>query len=419
MDHNEIIPNLFRTEHQKMIAVLIRSFGTEYLELAEDIVSDTFLAAAELWGLKGLPENPAGWLYVTAKNKALDYLRRSKLFREQIVPNLMAASASKPEEGTFDLDLSDAHVKDSQLAMIFVVCNPCINPQAQVALALNLLCGFGAEEIATAFMTDREVIYKRLQRAKLQLRIYNVQVESPTALQVKERMPQVLMTLYLLFSQGYYSEVTDKLIREDLCREAMRLLILMTESPITALSSTYALLALMCFHASRFDARMGDNGDIILYQDQNRALWEQPLIDKGRFYMAKAMEKHKDWYSGVSRYHLEAGIAFWHSFPEEHPQKWHEVLGLYDQLIEMEYTPMAALNRAYAYSKTHGKAKAIVETENIGLHNHHLYHSLLGELYGGVDLERAQFHLERARDLAKSPDARRILDEKLRVLGKS
>lgn len=414
MDHQEIIPNLFRTEHQKMISVLIRSFGTEYLEVAEDIVSDTFLAAAELWGLKGLPENPAGWLYVTAKNKALDYLRRNKLFREKISPTLIAGS--NPGSESFELDLSETHVKDSQLAMLFVVCDPCNKPVAQIALALNLLCGFGAEEIATAFLTDREVIYKRLQRAKQQLRLQQVQVEQPSASQIKERLPEVLMTLYLLFSEGYYSEGADQLIREELCREAMRLMILLTESSLTALPSTYALLALMCFHASRFDARMDTNGEVILYQDQNRTLWEQPLIDKGRFYMHKAMEKAPDGPPEITRYHLEAGIAFWHSFPEEQQQKWPQILRLYDQLLLLEYSPMAALNRAYALSRVAGKACAIQEAEKTGLDNHHLYHSLLGELYTDEDDQKARWHLQKAIELAKSVDGRRMLDGKLRIL---
>lgn len=414
MRQQEIIPNLFRTEHQKMISVLIRSFGTEYLEVAEDIVSDTFLAASELWGLKGLPENPAGWLYVTAKNKALDYLRRNKLFREKIAPNVMADT--KPGMEQFDLDLSEAYVKDSQLAMLFVVCNPCNKPVSQIALALNLLCGFGADEIAAAFLTDREVIYKRLQRAKQQLRLNRIAVEQPSAAQIKERLPEVLMTLYLVFNEGYYSEAANKLIREDLCKEAMRLMILLTESPLTALPATYALLALMCFHASRFDARLDNNGQVVLYQDQNRKLWEQPLIDKGRYYMHKAMEKKQEMTPEISRYHLEAGIAFWHSFPEEQQQKWPQILKLYDQLLLLEYSPMAALNRAYALSKVEGKTAAILEAEKIGLKNHHLYHSLLGELYEGVADEKAKFHLEKAREMAKSADARRILDGKLRIL---
>jgi len=410
MQQQSILPHLFRTEHQKMISVLVRYFGTAYLEVAEDIVSDTFLAAAELWGLKGLPQNPAGWLYVTARNKALDHLRRDKVFREKISPNLTAAAKSDME--AFELDLSEPHVRDSQLAMLFVICDPCNKPVAQIALALNLLCGFGAEEIANAFLTDREVIYKRLQRAKKQLKDKQLAVERPSESQIKERLPEVLLTLYLLFNEGYLSEGAGAVIREELCQEAMRLTILLTESPLTALPATYALLALMCFHGSRFDARLDVNGGIVLYQDQDRALWDQQLINQGRHYMQLAMTDSK----AVTKYHLEAAVAFWHSFPEEHPDKWPQILQLYEQLLKLDYSPMAALNQVFALSKVEGKKKALSAAAKVHLDNHYLYHSLLGELYTGVDSARAIWHLQKAIALARSAEGRRILDGKLRIL---
>ena len=410
MEQQKVLPHLFRTEYQKMIAVLVRLFGTQFLEVAEDIVSDSFLAAAELWGLKGLPENPAGWLYVTAKNKALDHLRRNKIFRDKVTPQVALSRASSAED--FDLDLSDTHVKDSQLAMLFVVCDPINNPAAQVALALNLLCGFGASEIASAFLTDREVIYKRLQRAKKMLQDKALDVQQPSERQIKDRLPQVLLVLYLLFNEGYFSEGADNVIREELCQEAMRLVILLTESPLTALPSTNALLALMCFHSSRFDARQDTNGALVLYQDQDRTAWDQQLINKGRYYLQKAMTAE----APASKYHLEASIAFWHSFPEEQPQKWTQILQLYDLLLEQHYAPMTALNRIYALSKVAGKQKALKAMAEIHLDQHYLYHSLLAELYMGEDNQKAEQHLHLAKQLAKSPGGRRILDGKLRIL---
>ncbi|GAB3351278.1 RNA polymerase sigma factor [Arachidicoccus ginsenosidivorans] len=410
MEQQKVLPHLFRTQHQKMIAVLVRLFGTQFLQVAEDIVSDCFLAAAELWGLKGLPENPAGWLYVMAKNKALDHLRRNKIFRDKVTPQLKLSTTSSAED--FDLDLSDTHVKDSQLAMLFVVCNPINKPAAQVALALNLLCGFGASEIASAFLTDRETVYKRLQRAKKLLQDKALSVEQPSENEIKERLPQVLLVVYLLFNEGYFSEGPDKAIREELCQEAMRLGILLTESPLTALPSTYALLALMCFHGSRFEARQDQRGELVLYQDQNRAAWDQQLINKGRYFLQKAMAEG----AAASKFHLEAGIAFWHSFPEEQPQKWEQILKLYDLLLKQQYTPMAALNRVYALSKVEGKQKALSAMAEIHLDQHYLYHSLLAELYTDMDNQKAAAHLRQAVGLAKSPAGRRILDGKLRVL---
>lgn len=415
MKSTEILPHLFRTEHQKMVAVLCRIFGTDYLEVAEDIVSDTFLAASELWGLKGLPKNPAGWLYVTAKHKTLDYLRRNQLFRDKISPQLVY-HAEKKVDFNFDLniDLSEKNIKDSQLSMLFVVCHPCNKPEAQIGLALNLLCGFGADEIATAFLTNREVIYKRLQRAKEQLRKEGIVIEGPSSNQIEERLPTVLMTLYLLFNEGYYSLSQDNNLRRDLCMDAMRLVILLTEHKQTALPSVYALLALMCFHASRFDARINRAGESVLYGDQKPELWEQGLIEKGRQYLNQATKNNMT----VSRFHIEAGIAFWHSYPGDYPQKWEQVLQLYNQLLIIEYSPVAALNRTYALAKANGKPAAIKEAEKIALEGNHLYHALLGELYTDVDGEKALWHLQRARKLVKTQAEMALMDRKINQLQK-
>lgn len=415
MKSTEILPHLFRTEHQKMVAVLCRIFGTDYLEVAEDIVSDTFLAASELWGLKGLPKNPTGWLYVTAKHKTLDYLRRNQLFRDKISPQLVY-HAEKKVDFNFDLniDLSEKNIKDSQLSMLFVVCHPCNKPEAQIGLALNLLCGFGADEIATAFLTNREVIYKRLQRAKEQLRKEGIVIEGPSSNQIEERLPTVLMTLYLLFNEGYYSLSQDNNLRRDLCMDAMRLVILLTEHKQTALPSVYALLALMCFHASRFDARINRAGESVLYGDQKPELWEQGLIEKGRQYLNQATKNNMT----VSRFHIEAGIAFWHSYPGDYPQKWEQVLQLYNQLLIIEYSPVAALNRTYALAKANGKPAAIKEAEKIALEGNHLYHALLGELYTDVDAEKALWHLQRARKLVKTQAEMALMDRKINQLQK-
>lgn len=409
MKNTEIIPHLFRTEYQKMVAVLCRRFGMEHIEVAEDIVSDTFLAASELWGIKGLPENPAAWLYVTAKNKTLDYLRRNNLFRDKISPQVAYQTEASTD---FEFDLSEKNIKDSQLAMLFVVCHPCNKPEAQVGLALNLLCGFGADEIATAFLTNKEVIYKRLQRAKLTLRKEKIEIEQPSLPEIEARLPVVLMTLYLLFNEGYYSISQDVKLRKDLCMDAMRLVILLTEYEPTCEPQTYALLALMCFHASRFDARINAAGDAVLYEEQDHSLWDGALIGRGRQYLHLAAQQK----GVVTRFHIEAGIAFWHSHPEDNEQKWEQVLQLYNQLLMMEYSPVAALNRTYALAKVKGKPEAIIEAEKIPMEGHHLYHALLGELYTGVDQHKALWHLQRARNLARSVTDINLMERKIDAL---
>ena len=408
MEQSELIPHLFRTEYRKIVAVLCKLFGIDHIETAEDIVSNTFLQAAELWGVKGPPPNPAGWLYIAAKNKTKDYLKRNANFRQNISKELSRISSTTEE---IEVDLSDQNIADSQLAMMFVICHPCNPTEAQIGLALNLLCGFGIEEIARAFLTNREVIYKRLQRAKEKLREEKIQIESPNSSAINERMSSVLLTLYLLFNEGYYSASEDVTLRKDLCLEAMRLTFLLTEHPQTNNPEVNALLSLMCFHSSRFEARLSEHGETILYDEQDHDLWNQELITKGEYYLNLASQGNK-----LSKFHLEAAIAYWHTIKEDTKEKWENILQLYNELLIIEYSPMAALNRTYALSKANGKAQAILEAEKINLTGNHLYHSLLGELYNGVDNVKALMHLEQALELAKSAADKNIISIKISQL---
>ena len=230
MQQPELIPHLFRTEYRKIVAVLCKLFGISNMEIAEDITSDTFLAASELWGLKGLPPNPVAWLYTVAKNKSKDYFKHHSIFLQKVAKEINYASDTSAE---FDIDLSTKNINDSQLAMMFVVCHPCNPVEAQIGLALSLLCGFGTDEIAGAFLSNKETIYKRLQRAKQKLREEKVEIKQPSCAEIEERLPAVLMTLYLLFNEGYYSASNDAVLRKDLCVEAMRLTCLLVENEQT------------------------------------------------------------------------------------------------------------------------------------------------------------------------------------------
>ena len=405
MQQTELIPHLFRTEYRKIVSVLCRLFGIEHIEIAEDIASDTFLLASESWGLKGLPENPTAWLYLVAKNKTKDYLKRHSLFTQTIFQEIKSAAPASEE---IEIDLSVKNINDSQLAMIFVACHPCNPAEARIGLALNLLCGFGVEEIANAFLTNKEVIYKRLQRAKERLRTEKIRIEQPALSEINHRLPAVLMTLYLLFNEGYYSSSQDITLRKDLCLEAMRLTYLLIENEQTSKPSANALLSLMCFHSSRFDSRLDQNGEIILYQDQDTDLWDQELIAKGEFFLDQA--SHGD---RISKYHLEAAIAYWHTNKADTKEKWENILQLYNQLLVIEYSPIAALNRTYALAKVYGKKEAIIEAEKINLAGNHLYHSLLGELYTGLDNTKAISHLQHAFILAKSTADKTLISNKI------
>ncbi|MEO6521258.1 MAG: sigma-70 family RNA polymerase sigma factor [Mucilaginibacter sp.] len=405
---NELIPHLFRTEYSKITAVLAKLFGFEHIEIAEDLVSDTFMLAAETWGLKGLPENPTAWLYTVAKNKAKDYLKRHTLFNDKITAEIRR---NQSELFEIDIDLSGKNIADSQLQMMFAICQPCIPPEAQIGLSLRILCGFGIEEIADAFLSNKETINKRLFRAKEKLRTEQVKIEFPKPADISRRLQNVLTTLYLLFNEGYHSASKNKALQKDLCLEAMRLTYLLTQNPGTNLPFVNALLALMCFHASRFEARTNTDGEIILYEDQDTTLWDNELITRGEHYLNQASRG-----SELSKYHLEAAIAYWHTNKTNSPQKWESILQYYNQLLMLEYSPIAALNRTYALSKALGKPAAIIEAEKLGLNNNHLYYCLLGNLYTNVDDAMAVEHLKTALKLAKSADDKRVIEKQISEL---
>ncbi|MCF2506127.1 RNA polymerase subunit sigma [Dyadobacter sp. CY107] len=406
-NHEPIIPHLFRTEYRKIVSVLCRHFGFREIEIAEDIASETFQVAMQAWGLEGLPPNPAGWLYNTAKNKAKNYLHRESIFRDNIAPGLKNI---EPQAAGDDIDLSLQNINDSQLQMMFAVCHPAISREAQIGLSLRILCGFGIDEIATAFVTNKEVINKRLFRAKEKLRKEKVQIELPPPSEIDARLEQVLTTIYLLFNEGYYSVSQNNTLRKELCLEAMRLCTMLIENPDTNKPQVNALLALMCFHASRFDARMNGNGEIILYDEQVSSLWNTDLINKGGYFLSMAAQGSK-----LSRYHLEAGIAAWHTQQSDSPEKWEGILHLYNQLLQREYSPVAALNRTYAVAKVRGKEVAIGEAEKLNLPENHFYYALLGELYSGLNDDKARLHWLTALSLAKTDADKEAIRKKLGV----
>ena len=394
MQQQELIPHLFRTEFRKITAVLCKQFGIEHMQLAEDIASDTFLAAFETWPYKGIPPNPIAWLYAVAKNKARNQLTRTGLFSNKIAKELVASTGKVQE---VEVDLSDQNITDSQLQMLFAICHPSITVEAQIGLSLRLLCGFGIDEIAIAFLTNKETINKRLFRAKEKLREEKVVIEFPVEAEIKKRLDTVLTTLYLLFSEGYYSESQDSVLRKDLCLEAMRLNYMLIENEATNQPPVNALLALMCFHASRFEARTNSRGEIVLYDDQDESLWNDELIARGVYYLNKASQS-----TAVSKYHIEAGIAYWHTIKNDSKEKWEHILQLHNHLLVTEYSPIAALNRTYALSKVQGKLVAIAEAEKLNLSNNHFYFTLLGELYKGIDDGKAKEHFVKAHSLAKT-----------------
>jgi RNA polymerase sigma factor (sigma-70 family) len=404
-DENTLIPHLFRTEYRKIIAVLCKHFGFEQVDIAEDIASDTFLTAAQSWGIEGIPEKPVAWLYTVAKNKAYNFQQRKNTFEQKIskeirndLENSMAG----------EIDLSPQNINDSQLQMMFTICHPAISAEAQIGLSLRILCGFGIEEIADAFLTNKDTINKRLHRAKEKLREEKVRVELPELDDLNSRLDNVLTTIYLLFNEGYYSVSKENAFRKDLCLESMRLCTMLIENAKTDLPQVSALLALMCFHASRFDARVDGKGELVLYDEQDESLWNTDLIGKGGFFMNRAAQGNV-----ISKYHLEAGIAYWHTQKADTKEKWDSILQFYNRLLQIEYSPMAALNRTYALSKTKGKGEAIAEAVKLQLVDNYFYFLLLGELHRDLDNKKAKQYFLHALALARTNTDQQATQKKI------
>ncbi|MFC3197657.1 RNA polymerase sigma factor [Parapedobacter deserti] len=406
MDKTDIIPHLFKTEYGKMVAVLSKTFGMEYLETAEDVVSETFLSALNTWPYKGLPPNPTAWLYTVAKNKLKNHLTRKHTLHKIVSEQL--ANTHRFDETS--IDFSDKNISDSQLQMLFALCHPAISTEAQICLALRILCGLGLGEIADAFLSNKETIHKRLQRAKEKLYAAKIKLEMPDEHEIHKRLDSVVQTIYLLFSEGYYSESNNSIIRKELCVEAFNLAYLLLDNRLTNNHTTNSLMSLMCFHASRLDARRSGNGDTVLYNDQDRARWDTEFIEKGFYYLQQASQ-----WDISSPYYIEASIAYWHTVDNTHPDKWTCILKLYDALLLVKPAPVVALNRIWAFSKVHGNRAAIPEAEQLGLHTNHFYYILLAELYKPVDATKTTEFLTRALHLCKTDTEKEMIRHQLSI----
>lgn len=405
MENGVLIPLLFRTEYRKIVTVLCKRFGFDQIEIAEDIASDTFMTAMQSWGLGSIPPNPTAWLYNVAKNKAKNYLHHCSLFENKIAAGLKSDFLSPAPD---EIDLSPQNINDSQLQMMFAVCHPSISAEAKVGLSLRILCGFGIDEIASAFLTNKETINKRLHRAKQKLREQAVKIEMPSVDEIDQRLEPVLTTIYLLFNEGYYSAGKNQKLRKSLCFEAMRLCTMLVENKRTNRPEVNALLALMCFHASRFDARTTTSGELILYDEQDTSLWNPDLISKGAYFLSCSASGNT-----ISKYHLEAEIAYWNTQKAGTNEKWENMLQLYDDLLAIAYSPITALNRIYALYKARGNQEAIAAAKELSFAGNHFYLALLGELYTGIDNKRSAKYYEDAFLKAKTQPEKQAIKKKL------
>ncbi|HEX2533906.1 MAG TPA: sigma-70 family RNA polymerase sigma factor [Chitinophagaceae bacterium] len=407
----QAVDHLFRHESGKMVAVLTRLLGLQHLEAAQDIVQDTLLQALHTWRFRGLPDNPPAWLHRVARNKAMDLLRREQTFRRKVHPEYQYRLQSEYSLGaTVHGAFEEGAIEDSLLRMIFACCHPCIPVEAQLALALKTLCGLSNGEIARAFLTGEEAIAKRIYRARTAMREQGITLELPPPSEISRRLDAVLHCLYLLFNEGYHSAHPDRIIREDLCEEAMRLAYQLTKNERTDGPRTAALLALFCFQAARLPARLDDRGQIILLQHQDRSLWYRPLIAKGFSFLEGATGRE------TSVYHLEAAIAYFHaSAPSFEATDWKAIYYLYSVLHTQRPTPFIALNKAIAALYAQGAATALAELREIrGLENHNLYLTALGDVY--VQLQRRATAVDcylQALGCTAAPAEKELLQRKL------
>ncbi len=335
MEH-KIVDHLFRHHYGKMVAILTRFFGLSNIETIEDAVQDTFIKATLQWRTR-LPDNPEAWLTKVAKNRTIDLLRSLKAERNRVEK---LAGTSAPIQLN-DLFL-DHELEDSQLRMIFVACHPKLKPTEQIAFALKTISGFSTKEIAAALLTKEDTINKRLSRAKQTIIANKLKFDFPHQNQIQDRLARVMEVLYLTFNEGFHSTNRDKLIREDLCGEAIRLCKLLLKKEKFRSGALYALFALFCFHASRLESKTNEANEIVDIKEQDRKTWYFPLIKMANVAMNKAME-----YEDMSIYHYEAAIAAEHikakTFEETN---WEKILTWYTLLQELKPDTFTLLNMA-------------------------------------------------------------------------
>jgi RNA polymerase sigma factor (sigma-70 family) len=406
-----LVEHFFRHESGRLVSVLTRIFGWRNFDLVEDMVQATLVDALQSWSVRGVPENPSGWVHRIAKNKILDALRRDKI-GSRVIDNW---SANRPTSDTqLDELFLDSEIEDSELRMIFACCHPQLARENQLALTLRALCGFGNSEIARALLVGEETIKKRLQRATRDLIDHQITLEPPTSVEFAERLDSVHQVLYLLFNEGYSSSEGEAAIRADLCEEAARLCHLLVSQPPFNTPPTHALMALMLFHAARLDARLDHRGAILLMEEQDRSRWDHKLIHRAHEFLDQSAEG-----TTISPFHLEAGIAFYHCSAKSYAETdWQAILRLYDALLEIHCSPVYLLNRAIVVAQIEGPHAGIRALDNTyhdpALRHYHLFDTTLGEFYRRAgDMVQARHHFTIARQKTHSPHEREVIDRRL------
>jgi RNA polymerase sigma factor (sigma-70 family) len=411
---SQLVEHLFRHEAAKMVAILTRIFGIEHLNLAEDVVQEALARALQTWPFYGVPKNPSAWIMRASRNLALDVVRRRKVFqnKQTEIIRSMDREGIAPDEAIFP----EEEITDDRLRLMFVCCHPAIPADAQVALALKTLCGFGVAEISRAFLTTDAAIAKRLTRAKQKIREARIPFEIPAGKELGQRLDGVLQSLYLLFNEGYKASSGENLIREELCEEAIRLTELLVQHPAGNQPKTHALLALMLLNAARIPTRLDSDGNLLRLKEQDRKRWNQTMIARGMLHFAQSAAGDE-----LSEYHVQAGIAACHCTANDYQSTdWRQILSLYDRLIEFDDSPVVALNRAIAVANIHGPTAGIEAVAAIHdsqkLNSYYLLYAVLGEFETQLNHPQAAAeHFQKSFELAGTKSERAFLLKRLQT----
>jgi RNA polymerase sigma factor (sigma-70 family) len=418
VDANEVEEHLFRREAGRLVSILTGLFGMHNLALAEDVVQDAFCRALETWKFNGVPENPSAWLLTTARNRALDVLRRERTalkYAPDLEQFLKSEWTVKP---VVDEAFDAGGINDVQLRMMFSCIHPELPEETQLALVLHLLCGFGIEETAAAFLKKRDALERKLSRAKRALAKSTELFELKGAGDVATRLPAVLRVIYLLFNEGYHGASPEAPIRRELCAEAIRLVELLLRNPLTATPTTHALAALTHFLAARLSSRLDSEGNLLLLVDQDRSLWDADLIAEGSRQMELSASGDQ-----LTTYHIEAAIAEHHAAANGlDDTDWDGIVSLYTTLMRLRPSPVVALNRAVAIAQCDGPAKGLVEIEAIPdrqrLLKYPFFFTAIGELQLRLGRRvEARKAFETALGLARSPAERQFLGGRVHRCG--